>query len=81
MANVTDSGRIEYTKNKQGADIANYAKSTLFGLKPCGVSLSAMLVKQAIIDVYECTEFQYLNTEQKDCLMGKLTEDLTTNCC
>lgn len=78
---VTDAGRIEYAKNKLGGDIANLARTTLIGIKPCGVSWSAALVKQTIIDVYECSGFQYLNTEQKECLLGKLTEDLTTNCC
>lgn len=79
--NITNAGRIEYAKNKQGSDIASYAKSELFGLSPCGVSLSALLIKQAIIDVYECSGLQYLNTEQQDCLIGKVTADLTSNCC
>ena len=51
---VTDAGRIEYAKNKLGSDIANLARTTLIGIKPCGVSWSAALVKQTIIDVYEC---------------------------
>ena len=81
MANVSDASRIEYAKNRLGSDIASYAKSDLIGINPCGVSLSSLLVKKSIIDVYECSGFQYLNTEQKDCLLGRLTADLTSNCC
>ena len=78
---VTDAGRIQYAQRKLGSDIANLARTDVFGIKPCGISWSAALVKQTIIDVYECSGLQYLNTEQKDCLLGKLTEDLTANCC
>lgn len=81
MPNVNDVARIQYAKNKQGTDVAIFAKNELFGLKPCGVSWQALLAKQMIIDAYDNTELQYLNTEQKDCLLGKLTADLTTNNC
>ncbi len=68
-------------KNRIGTDAATYSKNKLFGLKPCGVNLGSLLAKHLIIDAYECTGFEYLNTEQKDCVVGKLTADLTSNCC
>lgn len=81
MSNVSDAGKVEYAKNKLGTDAATYAKNTLFGLSPCGITLGSLLAKEIIIQTYECSGFQYLNTEQKDCLLGKLTADLTSNCC
>jgi len=78
---ATDAQRISLAKARLSADIASMAKSELFGLTPCSVSWSSIFVRQSIIDVYNCSGFVYLSNDQKECLLGKLTENLTANCC
>jgi hypothetical protein len=78
---ATNAQRISLAQSKLGSDIASMAKAELFGLKPCRVSWSNILARQSIIDVYNCSGFQYLSNDQSACLLGKMTEDLTTNCC
>lgn len=78
---ATDAQRISLAKSRLSADIASIAKSELFGLKPCSVSWSSIFVRQSIIDTYNCSAFQYVSNDQKECMLGKLTENLTANCC
>lgn len=78
---VIDYNEIELSKAQISKDIAKLASSEVYGLPDCGVKYGGILSKYLIADVLECTGGESLSQTQVDCLTGKLSENLTVNCC
>lgn len=78
---VVDTTAIFYSKNKSSEQVAKLAGNEVFGFKSCDVSWGEQIAKHLIIDMIECTGATNLNQSEVDCLIGKVTEDLTVNCC
>lgn len=80
MPQVNDS-TVFYSRNQLSKKVAKLAGNELFGFKTCDVTWGELFAKHLIIDMIECTGAEHLNQAQADCLVGKLSEDLTVNCC
>lgn len=74
-------GIMEAVKADLSRKVASLAGAEVFGLSPCGAEWGELFAKYSVLYMFECTEGIYLNNSEIDCLLGKLREDLTVNCC
>ena len=68
-------------KSKFATDVASMNQSDQFGLKNCKTSWGDLLKKLIIFEAFECKKSVNLNQLEVDCLKGKISKNLTTNCC
>ena len=82
MSHLTiDTTLILASKTTLSKDVAKLAMGDVYGLKVCDRTWGAAYAKQLIIDALECDTIEVLNQKEVDCLQGRLSEDLTSNCC
>ena len=72
---------MEAAKAKLSQQTSALAGAEVFGLNSCGAEWGELFAKYSILYMLECSGGIYLNNSQRDCLIGKLREDLTVNCC
>jgi len=79
---IIDANLILGAKTTLSKDVAKLAAGDVYGLKVCDATWGAAYAKQLIIDALECDAVEEaLNQKEVDCLQGKLSEDLVSNCC
>lgn len=78
---VIDSTQIEYAKKDLAIGVSEIAQAETFGLKNCKRKWGALWCQSLILEVLECTSGCELNQTEVDCLQGKMSENLTPNCC
>jgi hypothetical protein len=75
-----DDVRVDLSKRQWASHVADLSGTEAYGLKNCRHTWGELLAKYLIFDVFDCTRFETLNQVQADCLIGKMSEDLTANC-
>jgi hypothetical protein len=83
MSHLTiDTTLILAAKTTLSKDVAKLAAGDVYGLNICDKTWGAAYAKQLIIDALECDAVEEaLNQSEVNCLQGKLSEDLVSNCC
>jgi hypothetical protein len=78
---VIDYNIIEMSKADISKDIAKLAGAEVYGLPSCDGTWNESLAKTLIYRMLECSGGESLTQGEVDCLMGKLSENLSVNCC
>ena len=78
---VVDYNIIELSKANISKDISKLAGAEVFGLPSCNGTWNESLAKTLIYDMFECSGGEPLTQGKVDCLIGKLSENLSVNCC
>lgn len=82
MSHLTlDATLVLAAKTTLSKEVAKLALGEVYGLNICDSTWGGAYAKQLIIDALECDTVEVLNQKEVDCLQGKLSEDLTSNCC
>ena len=76
-----DYNIIELSKANISKDISKLAGAETFGLPSCDGTWNESLAKTLIYEMFECSGGESLSQGKVDCLMGKLSENLSVNCC
>ena len=79
--NLTQSEIIAFSKGVLAKKVAKVAQAETYGINPCNEDFNLNLMCWLIIDMFECNNAESLNQEEKDCLLGKLENDLSQDCC
>jgi hypothetical protein len=78
---VIDYNEIELSKANISKDISKLAAAQVYGLPSCNGTWNESLAKTLIYRMLECSAGESLTQGQVDCLTGKLSENLSVNCC
>jgi len=76
-----DYNIIELSKANISKDISKLAGAESFGLPSCDGTWNESLAKTLIYEMLECSGGESLTQGKVDCLIGKLSENLSVNCC
>ncbi len=77
---VVDTTLIGASEVAVAKNVAKLANAEVYGFNECSESWGDVIAKSLIIDALLCSEVEFLNQVQVDCLQGKLSEDLTLSC-
>jgi len=77
---LLDEIAIQMAKTSLHKEVAKLSKKEVFGAVSNG-DWNNVLGKYLIIDMFECTGASTLDQCEVDCLVGKLKNGLTNNCC
>lgn len=72
---------ITGVKDHFATSVAGLAETDLYGLKNCKETWGNAMRKLLIFGLFDCDGINTLNNTEVDCLKGKLSENLTINCC
>lgn len=76
-----DYNIIELSKANVSKDISKLAAAEVYGLPSCNGTWNESLAKSLIWKMLECSQGESLTQGEVDCLVGKLSENLSVNCC
>ena len=75
-----DSAQFDTLLDHYATSVADLAQSEVFGYKNKKETWGNAMKKFLIFELFECG-ISELNNIEVDCLEGKLSENLTSNCC
>lgn len=78
---VINQTQIRYSEYDMSASVASIALKDVYGFKKCNERWGALIAKSLILYVNDCTGFAKQNQLEVNCVIGKLSENLTANCC
>jgi len=73
--------QLAYSKYDFSRGVGDIALKETYGFKKCNERWGVLIAKSLILHVIDCTSFFEHNQVEVNCIVGKLSENLISNCC